>query len=86
MQNEITVLKFHLWKRNVTHNPVLIPALLMSSMHAESIMCTHTHIYYFFRFFSLIVYYKVFPVLYRRSLLVIYFIYVNGSEFMLILN
>ena len=92
MQNEVTVLKFQLWKRNVTHNPVLIPALLMSSVRAESIMCTrththtHTHIYDYFRFFSFIGNYKVFPVLYRRSLLVIYFMYVNGSVFMLTLN
>lgn len=47
-------------------------------------LCVHTPV--FFSFFSLIGYYKVFPVLYRRSLLVIYFIYVNGSEFMLTLN
>lgn len=40
MQNEITVLKFQLWKRNVAHNPVLIPALLMSSMHAEHLLRT----------------------------------------------
>ena len=91
MQNEVTVLKFQLWKRNVTHNPVLIPALLMSSMRAESVMCvrthTHTHTYMIISdFFSLRGNYKVFPVLYRRSLLVIYFIYVNGSVFMLTLN
>lgn len=40
MQNEITVLKFQLWKRNVTRNPVLIPALLMSSMYAEHLLRT----------------------------------------------
>ena len=46
---------------------------------------THTHMYthiFFFRFFSLIDYYKImsiFPVLYRRSLLVIYVKYSSSN-------
>ena len=63
------------------------PSLQADSLQLNQ-LCTHTHTHThdFFRFFSLIGYYKVFPVLYRRSLLVIYFIYITGSVFMLTLS
>ena len=45
----------------------------------SKVICLYIHIYiFFFRFFSLICYYKILswvPVLYSRSLLVIYFMY-----------
>ena len=63
------------------------PSLQVDSLQLNQ-LCTHTHTRTpdFFRFFSLIGCYKVFPVLYRRSLLVIYFIYINGRVFMLTLS
>lgn len=45
----------------------------------------YTHLYYFFRFFSIVKYKKnstQYPVLYSRSFLVIYFVY--SSIYMLI--